>query len=90
MVPEDRGRQGLVKEMSAAENMVMAALPELSSTGFRNKAKEKQKVDEQVSGLLLNPPSAKLDGGSYSGGNQQKIVIGKWLNTCPDLLIRCV
>lgn len=87
MVPEDRGRQGLVKEMSAAENMVMAALPELSSTGFRNKAKEKQKVDEQVSGLLLNPPSAKLDGGSYSGGNQQKIVIGKWLNTCPDLLI---
>lgn len=87
MVPEDRGRQGLVKEMSAAENMVMAALPELSSIGFRNRTKEKQKVDSQVSDLLLNPPSAKLDGGSYSGGNQQKIVIGKWLNTNPDLLI---
>lgn len=87
MVPEDRGRQGLVKEMSAAENMVMSALPALSSVGFRNSSREKERVAAQVEGLLLNPPSAKLDGGSYSGGNQQKIVIGKWLNTNPDLLI---
>lgn len=87
MVPEDRGRQGLVKEMSAAENMVMPALPALSAAGFRSSSKEKEKVQAQVDGLLLNPPSAKLDGGSYSGGNQQKIVIGKWLNTNPDLLI---
>lgn len=87
MVPEDRGRQGLVKEISAAENMVMAALPEISKKGIRNREKERQYVEEQVEGLLLNPPSAKLDGGSYSGGNQQKIVIGKWLNTHPELLI---
>lgn len=87
MVPEDRGRQGLVKEISAAENMVMAALPTLSKGGFRDKKKEAQCVEEQVKGLLLNPPSAKLDGGSYSGGNQQKVVIGKWLNTNPELLI---
>ena len=40
-----------------------------------------------MKGLLLNPPSAKLEGGSYSGGNQQKVVIGKWLNTNPELLI---
>ena len=87
MVPEDRGRQGLVKEISAAENMVMAALPTLSRGGFRDKKREAQCVEEQVKGLLLNPPSAKLDGGSYSGGNQQKVVIGKWLNTNPELLI---
>ncbi len=87
MVPEDRGRQGLVKQMSAAENMVMSALPVLSAAGFRNSAREKEKVETQVNGLLLNPPTAKLDGGAYSGGNQQKIVIGKWLNTNPDLLI---
>lgn len=87
MVPEDRGRQGLVKEISAADNMVMAALPTLSHAGFRDKKKEAKCVNEQVKGLLLNPPSAKLDGGSYSGGNQQKIVIGKWLNTNPELLI---
>ena len=87
MVPEDRGRQGLVKKISAAENMVMAALPTLSKGGFRDKKKEAQCVEEQVKGLLLNPPSAKLEGGSYSGGNQQKVVIGKWLNTNPELLI---
>ena len=87
MVPEDRGRQGLVKEISAAENMVLAAFPTLSKHGFRDKKKEAQRVEEQVKGLLLNPPTAKLDGGSYSGGNQQKVVIGKWLNTDPELLI---
>lgn len=87
MVPEDRGRQGLVKEISAAENMVLAALPTLSKHGFRDKKREAQRVEEQVKGLLLNPPTAKLDGGSYSGGNQQKVVIGKWLNTDPELLI---
>ncbi len=87
MVPEDRGRQGLVKEISAAENMVMAALPEISRMGIRNRDKEKEYVEAQVKGLLLNPPAAGLDGGAYSGGNQQKIVIGKWLNTHPELLI---
>ncbi|MCI8638507.1 MAG: sugar ABC transporter ATP-binding protein [Coprococcus sp.] len=87
MVPEDRGRQGFIKEVSAAENMVMAALPEISRGGFRNQEKEKEYVEGQVKGLLLNPPTAKLEGGSYSGGNQQKIVIGKWLNTHPELLI---
>lgn len=87
MVPEDRGRQGLIKEISAAENMVMAALPSISRGGFRDGKREKEYVDTQVAGLMLNPPSAKLDGGSYSGGNQQKIVIGKWLNTAPELLI---
>ena len=87
MVPEDRGRQGFIKEISAAENMVMAALPTISKKGFRDRKKEKECVDAQVTGLMLNPPSADLSGGSYSGGNQQKIVIGKWLNTAPELLI---
>lgn len=87
MVPEDRGRQGFIKEVSAAENMVMAALPEISRMGIRSRKKEKECVDAQVKGLVLNPPTARLDGGDYSGGNQQKIVIGKWLNTHPELLI---
>lgn len=76
-----------MKEISAAQNMVMAALPDISKMGFRDDRKEKECIKNQVEGLLLNPPSAKLDGGSYSGGNQQKIVIGKWLNTNPELLI---
>lgn len=87
MVPEDRGRQGFVKELTAADNMVMAALPRISRGGFRNRIKEEELVKRQVKGLLLNPPSAKLKGGAYSGGNQQKIVIAKWLNTEPELLI---
>lgn len=87
MVPEDRGRQGFIKEITAAENIVMAALPTISRKGFRDRRKEKECVDAQVTGLMLNPPSADLNGGSYSGGNQQKIVIGKWLNTAPELLI---
>lgn len=87
MLPEDRGRQGLVKEMSAAENMVMAALPQISRLGFRNKKREKEIVDGEVKNLLLNPADARLKGSAYSGGNQQKVVIGKWLATEPELLI---
>lgn len=87
MLPEDRGRQGLVKDMTAAENIVMAALPQISQIGFRNKKKEKLIVDSQVKNLLLNPASSKLKGSEYSGGNQQKVVIGKWLATEPELLI---
>lgn len=87
MVPEDRGRQGLVRQITAAENMVMAALPVTSKIGFRSRVKEKELVDRQVQDLLLNPATANLPGGAYSGGNQQKIVVGKWLNTAPELLI---
>ena len=87
MVPEDRGRQGLVKEMSASDNMVLSALPQVSKMGFRNGKREKEIVDGQVKGLLLNPPNARLLGSAFSGGNQQKVVMGKWLATQPELLI---
>lgn len=87
-VPEDRGRQGLILEMEAKVNMVMAALPRLcNSLGIRNKAKESIEVEKLSTSLLLNPNNPKLKASSFSGGNQQKIVLGKWLATNPDVLI---
>lgn len=87
MVPEDRGKQGLVLNMTAHENMVLTALKSFSKKGIRNMKTETSAVSKMSKDLLLNPNITTLTASSYSGGNQQKIVLGKWLTIEPDLLI---
>lgn len=88
MLPEDRGNEGVILQMTLYENMILAALPQISSSlGFRNQSKEKDIVNKQMKNLMIQPANLKLKSSGFSGGNQQKIVIGKWLNTDPELLI---
>jgi ABC-type sugar transport system ATPase subunit len=88
MVPEDRGRQGLILQMKAHDNLVMAALPFISKFAcIRNFSHEKQIVDQLAKDLRVQPNNPDLAASSFSGGNQQKVVIGKWLATESDLLI---
>lgn len=88
LVPEDRGRQGLVGEMSAYSNFIMAALPKLSGVaGIRRKKVEAERVKALADSLMLNPNDPSATAGSFSGGNQQKVVIGKLLAADPELLI---
>ena len=88
MIPEDRAKEGLVLDMTAYDNFIMAALPQISSSaGVRNLPEENRKVKELADSLMLNPNRPDKSSRSFSGGNQQKVVIGKWLATNPELLV---
>ncbi len=87
MIPEDRSRQGLILDISATRNIILASLSRLSRFGFRNNRSENELVKRLVKSLTIKPNTPELPAMSFSGGNQQKIVIGKWLGVSPKLLI---
>ncbi|BCH55920.1 sugar ABC transporter ATP-binding protein [Agrobacterium vitis] len=87
-VPEDRGLQGLVKTMSINENISMAALDRISPGLFLNFAQEARHAVDAVKKLGVRARAGiHQPVGDLSGGNQQKVVIAKWLETNPDILI---
>jgi len=86
-VPEDRGTQGLIKAMKLRENVSLASLKSISKASvidFRQETSMAEKAIKQFSIRAYGPEqvTAKL-----SGGNQQKIVLGKWLERHPQVLI---
>ena len=87
LVPEDRKLQGLVLPFSVQSNIAMASLDKLTRFGFINTSAEKKIADKQIRELLIKTPSAQTKAVSLSGGNQQKCVVGRWLEINPDILI---
>ncbi len=87
MVPEDRGSQGIVLPMSIADNMVMSVMRSWSNTNFRDFSRERKLIEQMMKRMSVKAKSARDAVESLSGGNQQKIVVGKWLGTEPKLLI---
>ncbi len=86
-VPEDRGVQGLVRPMSVLQNFSLAALAGLSRLGFIDRAAERRLAEAGVQRFNVKTSSVDEIAGRLSGGNQQKIVLGKWLANNPKLLI---
>ncbi len=86
-VPEDRAVQGLVRPMSVLHNFSLAALGALSRAGFIDRAAERRLADASVKRFSVKTSSVDEVAGRLSGGNQQKIVLGKWLANNPRLLI---
>ena len=86
-VPEDRGLQGLVKAMTIRENISMAVLDRLSPGGRLNRAAEVKVAQDGFARLGVRASGIEQVVGQLSGGNQQKVVIAKWLETGPKLLI---
>jgi len=86
-VPEDRGTQGLVRAMSVRENFSLASLSNLSRLGFIDRSAETRMADQGVAQFSVKTSSLDQVVGRLSGGNQQKIVLGKWLANQPKLLI---
>ena len=84
---EDRKRYGLVLKKTVAENSTLACLPEYCSGGFIQKGKEKSVSEEYVKLLKTKTPSVEQLVMNLSGGNQQKVVIAKWLIGDSDILI---
>ncbi len=86
-VPEDRQRQGLVTAMSVGQNVGLTRLQELKRGPFLDFTAEDRLAQGYVEQLRIKTPSVKEVSRNLSGGNQQKIVVAKWLATHPKLLI---
>ena len=86
-VPEDRATQGLVRPMSVRENFSLASLAKVARLGFIDSAAETRLAESGVSRFRVRTASLDQVVGRLSGGNQQKIVLGKWLANNPRLLI---
>ena len=86
-VPEDRKLQGLVLPFSVEENITMASLSRLKKRGFLRPGLEREMADREIRDLSIKTPSPTAIVESLSGGNQQKCVIGRWLETKPRILI---
>jgi rhamnose transport system ATP-binding protein len=86
-VPEDRGRQGLVRPMPIAENVSLANLGRLSRAGFLDRAAESRLAEDSVKRFQIRASGIGQIVGKLSGGNQQKVGLSKWLATEPRILI---
>lgn len=87
-LPEDRREHGLVLPMSIAPNITLPVLKKyLGRFSLVNYAKEQETAEEYRSRLTIRAQSVQLTANKLSGGNQQKVVLSKWLNTRPRLLI---
>lgn len=86
MVPEDRRAQGLVMEASIARNATLTIIDRLTRFGFMPRHAETQVADDWGKQLKLKAGDLRNAVSTLSGGNQQKVVLGKWLATNPSVL----
>jgi rhamnose transport system ATP-binding protein len=86
-VPEERGRHGLALPMPIFQNMSLPSLAKTSRSGFLNAANELKLARQYAERLDLRAAALSVPVGTLSGGNQQKVVIGKWLATQPKVII---
>jgi ABC-type sugar transport system ATPase subunit len=86
-VPEDRHRDGLMLEMSIEQNLVMAILGFISKFGLLRRRLMSRVAAKQISDLAITPAIPHRAVRFLSGGNQQKVLIGKWLQRRPEILI---
>ena len=86
-VPEDRRRNGLVMEMPIAANTTLACLQSIASNGFLDYARERAMASEYRERLAIKASSVAVCVDTLSGGNQQKVLLGRWLATKPTVLI---
>ena len=87
LVPEDRKNQGLVQLLSVCRNICMVNMNAVSSGMVVSEAKERERALEYVGKLDISTPSVETEVQYLSGGNQQKVVIAKWLLQDADIII---
>lgn len=84
---EDRKLEGLMLRLSILLNMSLVKLPHISKAGVINQKEQARLVDEYVENISIKTPSVNQLVGNLSGGNQQKVVLAKWLMMNPKVLI---
>lgn len=87
MVPEDRAIAGLLLPFTIEHNMTFATLDKISNAGWISESKEDKMVAGFVKELQIKLRDTDQEARELSGGNQQKVVLSKWLMTEPEILI---
>jgi ribose transport system ATP-binding protein len=87
LVPEDRKRHGIFPSLPVRENITLSALGQFSRRGFLDVGRERRRAQEFVSSLRVATPDLERWVVYLSGGNQQKVVIAKWLNTNAEVFL---
>ena len=87
LIPEDRQMQGLVQTLDIEKNCALSALKRYKKGPFLDSKKESEKVDQEIKDIQIKVADKKLPILSLSGGNQQKVVIGKGILTEPKILL---
>jgi ribose transport system ATP-binding protein len=87
LIPEDRKTEGLMLPMSVRDNLSFAALDRLSPAGIIDRRAERRAIDEMIRLLSIRTAGTDIPVGALSGGNQQKVVIAKWLMVTPRIIL---
>jgi ribose transport system ATP-binding protein len=87
LLPEDRKAEGIVPGLSVRENIVLAALPRLTRFGFVSRRRQDRVVDIFMKRLRIKAASPEQKVGELSGGNQQKVLLARWLCLEPRVLL---
>jgi ribose transport system ATP-binding protein len=87
LIPEDRKTEGLMLPMTVRENLSIAALGSVSKRGVIDRGVEQARIDELLKLLAIKAATIDMPVGALSGGNQQKVVIAKWLMNRPKIIL---
>lgn len=87
LCPEDRKVEGLIGDLSVRENIILALQAKMGWFDYLPRQKQNQLADEMIAALGIVTPSAEKPVKELSGGNQQKVILARWLVSNPDLLI---
>ncbi|MGE3830878.1 MAG: sugar ABC transporter ATP-binding protein [Parvibaculaceae bacterium] len=87
LIPEDRKTEGLMLPMTVRDNLSFAALDRMSHMGIIDRVAERKSIDAMIKLLAIRTDGIEVPVGSLSGGNQQKVVIAKWLMVTPRIIL---
>jgi ribose transport system ATP-binding protein len=87
LIPEDRNRQGVIAQHSVGHNIVLSVLDRISHYSWVSRREAARVINAQIGRLRIKVGSSDAPVHSLSGGNQQKVVLAKWLATQPDILV---
>jgi ribose transport system ATP-binding protein len=87
LVPEDRKQEALLLDLTVRENVTLAGLARLSRLGFVSRSRERAEVQRFIQALHIRTPGAEQTVVNLSGGNQQKVILARWLSLSPRVLI---
>ena len=87
LVPEERRKQGMFALLSIYENVMMPSYHTISSKGVIDFGEAKKRTNHQIDAMRIKTPSCNTQIKNLSGGNQQKVILGRWMEKNVDILI---